>query len=89
MYSKSYCPYCEKAKNVFKKGDVEVKVYELDRMNTGDAIQKKLKSLSGQSTVPNIYIGGKHIGGCSDLLALESAGKLKDMLLAAGVKNSF
>lgn len=70
MYSKSYCPYCDKAKNVFKKGGVEVKVYELDRMITGDAIQKKLKNLSGQSTVPNIYIGGKHIGGCSDLLAL-------------------
>ena len=58
---------------------------ELDNISNGDAIQGTLQQISGQKTVPNIFIGGKHVGGCSDLKAAHSAGKLVTMLAAAGV----
>ena len=89
MYSKAYCPFCTDAKNLLKQGGVQYKVYELDNMDNGSAIQSALQGVSGQRTVPNIYIGGKHIGGCSDLQALASKGTLGGMLTAAGVQNSF
>ena len=89
VYSKSYCPYCIDAKALLNQGGVQFKAYELDQMDNGDAIQNSLQQISGQKTVPNIFIGGKHVGGCSDLKAAHSAGKLNGMLTAAGIQHSF
>ncbi len=57
-------------------------------MSNGSAIQSELQKINGQRTVPSIYIGGKHIGGCSDLQALKQQGKLAGILTAAGVTHS-
>lgn len=69
VYSKSYCPYCDEAKQILQRGGVEAVVHELDQIANGSDIQNALKTLTGQNTVPNIFIGGNHVGGCSDLKA--------------------
>lgn len=53
---------------------------ELDEINDGPAIQDYLKEKTGQSTVPNIFISGKHIGGCDDLLREQHSGKLQQIV---------
>ncbi|KAI9183534.1 Glutaredoxin [Blastocladiella emersonii ATCC 22665] len=80
VFSKSYCPYCTKAKDALKAVGAAFHAIELDQMNEGAEIQAHLAELTGQRTVPNIFIKGKHIGGCSDLLELKSSGKLQSML---------
>ena len=80
VFSKSYCPYCTKAKNVLAKLDVNVFIIELDNEETGAAIQAYLETLTGQRTVPNIFISQKHIGGCDDLLKLEKSGQLSTLV---------
>ncbi|KAG0227593.1 Glutaredoxin-1 [Actinomortierella wolfii] len=80
VFSKTYCPYCTRAKNALKEFNVEVTVVELDVEENGAAIQAYLLEKTGQRTVPNIFISQQHIGGCDDLLKLKSSGKLKDLL---------
>lgn len=77
IYSKDPCPYCVKAKMLLtrKKADfAEIKI-------TSDALREEMITKSGgRMTVPQIFIGEQHIGGCDDLYALEDAGKLDEML---------
>lgn len=58
-------------------------------MNDGDDIQRALKDLTGQSTVPNIFIAGNHIGGCSDLKAKIKSREVIDILNTNEISNSF
>ena len=82
--SKSYCPYCRQTKALLEKiGVKNWKVIELDTMSNGSEIQNALYEISGQQTVPNIFINGKHIGGNSDLQLLERQGKLRELLKEA------
>ena len=87
IFSKSYCPFASKAKKLFTDAAVSGKIVELDQVAGGDAMQNTLKGLSGQRTVPNIYINGKHLGGCDDTVAAFQNGKMKEMLTAAGVSH--
>ncbi|KAK0530981.1 Glutaredoxin [Tilletia horrida] len=82
VFSKSYCPYCKKAKEIIAKLnlDSEVGIIELDQDSDGADIQAYLADKTGQRTVPNIFIGGKHVGGSSDLVELESKGELKKLV---------
>lgn len=84
---KSYCPYCHSTlslirekidEQIVKKEDVYL--LELDTMEDGDDWQDALQELSGQRTVPNVYINAKHIGGNSDLQALNKSGQLDALL---------
>ena len=79
VFSKSYCPYCKKVKDLFKKENISPTYIELDLISDGDEIQNDLKKFSGQSTVPNVFINDKHIGGCDDTFAAHAAGKLKGL----------
>jgi glutaredoxin 3 len=79
VYSGPSCPYCDRAKTLLKKkgaafDDIDVKA---DAAKLAEMMQKT----NGKRTIPQIFIGDRHIGGCDDLYALESAGKL-DALLA-------
>ena len=85
MFSKSYCPFCDQAKQLLKSKGIEFFAIEMDQMQGGDELHKELKAFSGQNTVPNTYIGGKHLGGCDDTKAAEKSGKLKELCDAAGV----
>ena len=67
VFSKSYCPFCSEAKSILEKAEVPFSVIELDKVANGPSLQSDLQSLSGQSTVPNIFVAGQHIGGLSDL----------------------
>ncbi|KAH9944000.1 glutaredoxin [Epithele typhae] len=84
IFSKSYCPYCKRAKALLtsKFANVETKIYELDEMGEGNAIQGYLSEKTGQHTVPNIFINQKHVGGCDDVMALDSQGKLAALVAA-------
>ncbi|EAU92516.1 hypothetical protein CC1G_00735 [Coprinopsis cinerea okayama7 len=85
IFSKSYCPYCRKAKNLFaeKFPQVEPKVLELDELDNGSAIQDYLQQKTGQRTVPNVFVESQHIGGSDDTKAALESGKLAKLLTAA------
>ena len=82
VYSKDYCPYCVRAKNL-----LTAKKLEFTEINiSGD---EKLRDecfvkSNGRKTVPQIFIGKTHIGGFDDLNALNSSGKLQEILEAEG-----
>ena len=79
MYFKSTCPYCIRAAHLLSQKGVEVETINLDH---GGPRRDEMIQRSGRMTVPQIFIGERHVGGCDDLFALERAGKL-DALLAA------
>ncbi len=89
VFSKYYCPFCVQAKDVLKGKGVPFKAIELDQIPQGHQMQDALKTLSGQRTVPNIYIGGTHVGGCDDLMAKISSGTVKSLLNQNNIPNSF
>lgn len=80
VWSKSYCPYCKKVKELFKKLNVEYHAIELDQKDNGASIQAILKTKTGQSSVPNVFIKKQHIGGCDDTHAKEKDGSLQKLL---------
>eukprot|EP00806_Schmidingerella_arcuata_P009220 Macronucleus_9527.p1 GENE.Macronucleus_9527~~Macronucleus_9527.p1 ORF type:complete len:102 (+),score=37.67 Macronucleus_9527:1-306(+) len=82
VYSKSWCPFCVQTKDLLASKNVQYKLVELDQLPNGDAIQSALQGKTGQRTVPSVFIGGAHIGGNSELQALNGSGGL-DAKLAA------
>lgn len=82
VFSKSYCPYCNATKSLLDSTGAKYFSIELDQEDDGSAIQNALRQITGQSSVPNIFIGQKHIGGNSDLQA--KRGELKNLLKEAG-----
>lgn len=81
VYTQSWCPYCARAMNLLNGKGVEVK--EIDAPHGTSERAEAVRRSGGRSTVPQIFIGGQHIGGCDDLVALEAAGKLDPLLRAA------
>ena len=81
VYSKQFCPYCVMAKRLLvSKGAnfTEIKV------DSDDAMLKKMMADSGQRTVPQIWIGQTHVGGYDDLAELQQKGQLDALLAAEG-----
>ncbi|MED6120843.1 Glutaredoxin-C2 [Stylosanthes scabra] len=64
VFSKTYCPFCVQVKQLFTQLGVTPKTIELDTESDGSEIQSALAEWTGQRTVPNVFIGGNHIGGC-------------------------
>ncbi|KAF2403604.1 glutaredoxin domain-containing protein [Trichodelitschia bisporula] len=69
VFSKSYCPYCRATKQTLSELGAKFYTIELDQVDDGAAIQDALEEMTGQRSVPNIFIDQKHIGGNSDLQA--------------------
>jgi len=88
VLSKTYCPYCVRAKDILKgyplKSD-EIEIVELERRPDCSAIQAYCKEITGASSVPRIFIGGKSIGGCDDLTKLKNSGQLDTLLSSIGI----
>ena len=80
MYTKDYCPYCVKAKTLLKRKGVESSITEIDITRDEKLQQEMLSKSNGKRTVPQIFIGDTHVGGCDDLYALDAAGKLDALL---------
>jgi glutaredoxin 3 len=81
VFSKSYCPYCDATKALFDRMDgANPKIIELDLVENGPAIQAALQEITGQRTVPNVFIKGTHIGGNDATQLAAKMGKIKKML---------
>ncbi|KAJ4709254.1 Glutaredoxin family protein [Melia azedarach] len=80
IFSKSYCPYCRRAKSVFKELKQSPHVIELDERDDGWNIQDALGEIVGRRTVPQVFINGKHIGGSDDTVEAYESGKLAELL---------
>ncbi|MES2710854.1 MAG: glutaredoxin 3 [Pseudomonadota bacterium] len=80
IYTQVFCPYCDRAKALLAKKGVAFR--EIDAPNGSAARDEARTRSGGRSTVPQIFIGGRHIGGCDDLVALDRAQKLDPILTA-------
>lgn len=80
MYTTRYCPYCTSAKALLKRKGVAFK--EIDLAGNWELRDEMIQRANGRTTVPQIFIGKVHVGGCDDLHALDRAGKLDPMLAA-------
>ena len=80
IYTKFTCPYCVRAKRLLDSKGVQYKEVPVDQ--GGESRQEMLARSNGRTTVPQIFIGGRHVGGCDDLMDLDRAGKLDEMLAA-------
>jgi glutaredoxin 3 len=78
IYTKSWCPYCDAAKALLK----QKKAAFTEIAVKSAAEQADMARRAGRSTVPQIWIGERHVGGCDDLYALDAAGELDRMLAA-------
>ncbi|HSV54414.1 MAG TPA: glutaredoxin 3 [Burkholderiaceae bacterium] len=78
MYTTAVCPYCIRAKQVLKSKGVD-QIDEI-RVDLQPAERMKMMEITGRRTVPQIFIGDTHIGGCDDLMALDSRGALVPLL---------
>lgn len=79
VYSSDYCPYCMRAKYLLESKGV---AFEEIKVDGKPQVCAEMSQKAGRTSVPQIWIGSTHVGGCDDLYALERAGKL-DALLAA------
>lgn len=82
MYCTAACPYCVRAKMLLQRKGAAVSEVRVDY----DLEQRRimLERSGGRTSVPQIFIGDLHVGGCDDLYALERAGKLDPLLAEAG-----
>ncbi|XP_071514079.1 thioredoxin reductase 1, cytoplasmic [Panulirus ornatus] len=80
IFSKSYCPFCHRVKDLFKQINVEFYALELDHMENGAEVQEALKEKSGQRTVPNVYINGEHLGGADKTFETHASGDLLPLI---------
>ncbi|KAG0309190.1 hypothetical protein BGZ98_004715 [Dissophora globulifera] len=80
IFSKSYCPYCLRVKDLFDDISVPYSALELDEHEYGSEIQQTLQQITGQSTVPSVYIKGYHVGGSDATSEAQQTGKLKELL---------
>ena len=81
MYTTAVCPYCIRAKQILKsKGVVQIDEIRVDQLPEARAT---MIDITGRRTVPQIFIGDTHVGGCDDLVALDGRGGLMPLLNAA------
>ena len=81
MYTTAVCPYCVRAKQILKsKGVAQI---EEIRIDTDPQQRDTMMAITGLRTVPQIFIGQTHVGGCDDLVALDGRGELMPLLNAA------
>lgn len=78
MYSTGWCPYCDRARALLGRKGVTVREFKVDEDDTQRAAM--LEKSGGRRTVPQIFIGDRHVGGYEDLYALDKAGELDKLL---------
>jgi glutaredoxin 3 len=78
IYTRQYCSYCHFAKELLSRKGVSFR--EIDVTENQEMRQQMTQRSNGRTTLPQIFIGPTHVGGCDDLFALEEAGKLDPLL---------
>ena len=81
MYTTGFCPYCVRAKALLKSKGVG-NIEEI-RIDNDPAQREEMMRITGRRTVPQIFIGSTHVGGCDDLIALDKNGGLLPLLASA------
>ncbi|MDG9881527.1 glutaredoxin 3 [Pseudomonas putida CSV86] len=79
VYSSDYCPYCMRAKQLLASKNI---AFEEIKVDGKPQVRAEMTRKAGRTSVPQIWIGETHVGGCDDLYALERAGKLDALLQA-------
>jgi glutaredoxin 3 len=80
MYTTAVCPYCVRAKQILKSKGVD-QIEEI-RVDTDPQARDQMMDITGRRTVPQIFIGTTHVGGCDELVALDGRGALMPLLNA-------
>lgn len=80
MYTTQVCPYCVRAKALLRQRGVE-QIEEI-RVDLDPGERDRMVEITGRRTVPQIFIGERHVGGCDDLIALDQRGELVPLLSA-------
>lgn len=80
MYSTDWCPYCSRARRLFEAKGVAFTDIDVD---TTDGARAEMQQRSGRTSVPQIFVGGQHLGGYDDVKALDDRGALDPLLKAA------
>jgi len=80
IYTRAFCGYCSHARALLTQKGVPFEEYDLSM--GGPQREEMIERSGGRATFPQIFIGGKHVGGCDDLVALDASGKLDEMLSA-------
>ena len=80
IYVKTTCPYCWRAKHLLDSKGVDYKEIVIDF--GGPDRQVMIQRANGRTTVPQVFIDGRHVGGCDDLMALERQGRLDELIAA-------
>ena len=80
MYTTAVCPYCVQAKRLLKSKGVE-QIEEI-RIDTNPQERATMMEITGRRTVPQIFVGSTHVGGCDDLVALDNRGGLVPLLMS-------
>ena len=80
IYTKTFCGFCWRAKHLLDSKGIEYSEISVD--TGGDVKAEMVQRANGRTTVPQIFIGDQHIGGCTELVALERDGKLDELLAA-------
>jgi glutaredoxin 3 len=80
MYTTAVCPYCVRAKQILKaKGVADIEEIRVDQLPEA---REHMMNITGRRTVPQIFIGETHVGGCDELMALDAKGGLMPLLQA-------
>lgn len=77
MYSSDWCPYCARARRLLEDKGIDFEEIDVDVM---PGARQEMEARSGRGTVPQIFIGASHVGGCEELYALDAAGRLDSLL---------
>jgi glutaredoxin 3 len=80
IYTKTFCPYCWRAKHLLDSKGVDYVEVPVDFCGKSKA--QMIERANGRRTVPQIFVAGRHIGGCDDLMALEREGRLDEIIAA-------
>ena len=78
IYTKTFCPYCWRAKQLLDSKGVEYREISVDY--GGEIREQMILRANGRTTVPQIFIREHHVGGCDDLYALDRSGRLDDLI---------
>ncbi|XP_077979038.1 glutaredoxin-2, mitochondrial-like [Glandiceps talaboti] len=80
VFSKTFCAYSQQAKRVFNEMQAKYEVVELDQRDDGQTLQDILGKMTGENTVPRVFVKGKCIGGGTETKSLYKSGRLEQML---------
>ena len=80
LYTTKFCPYCIRARNFLQDKGI---AYQDIAVDHDPQLRREMMQRSGRNTVPQIWIGEQHIGGCDDMLLLERQGRLNELLARA------